>query len=480
MLKPLNPRERIAAIADPGSVAPLDGGLSAPRHSPHLARWGIAAQEDDGVAIAGATVRGARVFVAAQDEHFLGGSAGALHGQALRALFLRAQEERPDAVILLAASGGVRLQEANPAELALARALAALLDLRAAGVRVLALGVGDVFGGSSVVACAADRLAMLPGTRLGLSGPAVIEMALGREELDAGDAAAIAALFGAESRAAAGQVDLVADDAAAAREWIARQTHEVAPFERRVLAMQARLGERLAGYPGRVAASAAPDSGEAAAAPVAPLPRRLSSLFADARPVDRQGWLWRVPGRPVWFTRPPGAATLGPRESHAVDAALLANLANHADRAGNRDAVLVVVGDSFGHEATRAAERQCVSQYLAQHAAVLALLRSQGVRVIGLLAGTGHSAAFFVNALQGDHVYALEETRVVAMEPAAIARVTKIDPARLAGLIEDDPLLGQPVRHFASWGGIAEILPDADPERVLAIADREPGDRGTR
>ena len=77
------------------------------------------------------------------------------------------------------------------------------------------------------------------------------------------------------------------------------------------------------------------------------------------------------------------------------------------------------------------------------------------------LTDTGHSAAFFATALQADAVYALEQARVVAMEPAAIARVLGLPAAQIAALVEDDPLIGQPVRHFARWGAIAEVLPDA-------------------
>jgi malonate decarboxylase beta subunit len=471
-LHPLPPRERIEAIADPGSVAAVDVALAAPRPSPHLARWGIDAQDDDGVVVARAKIRGAPVFIAAQDERFLGGSTGARHADALRALFERARSERPAAVILLAASGGVRLHEANPAELALARALRALLDLRVAGVRVLALGVADVFGGTSVLACAADRIALLPGAKLGLSGPKVIEMAHGRGELDPGDTRAIAALFGGQARAAAGQVELVTDRTEAMRDWIALDAAEKAPFADSVRALQARLGERLVAYRYGHAVVAAKPIAEALGTPITPLPRMLSSLYAGARPVDREGWLWRIPERRVWLTRPFGLGTFGPREAHALDAALLAHLADGGER---EPAILFVVGDSGGHEATRAAEALCVAQYLAQLAAVLALLRSQGVRMIGLLTDTGHSAAFFASALQATRVYALAGARVVAMEPAAIARVTRLDAARLAALIEDDPLLGQPVRHFAAWGGVAGILPDAGRDRLFALMDAEGG-----
>jgi malonate decarboxylase beta subunit len=468
-LRPLPPRERMAAVADPGSVQPVDASFDAPRPSPHLARWRIAARDDDGIVVARATICGANVLMAAQDERFLGGSVGANHGDLLRRLFVRGKAERPAAVILLAASAGVRLHEANAAEFALARALAALLDLRAAGVPVLAVGVADVFGGASVLACAALRTALLPGVRLGLSGPAVIETARGSSELDAADAHAVDATFGAKARAAAGQVELLAGTAEAVRAWIGGCLNEAVPLDTWVRAMQERLAARLAGRADAAAAAAPGRSAEAAATPVSPLPRKLASLYAQASPADRGRWLWRMRGRQFWLTRPPGSGTVGPREAHGLDAALLAHLAGAAPAGAH---TVFLVDDSRGHEASLGAEALCVAQYLALHAAVLALLRARGVRLCGLLTGTGHSAAFFANALQAPEVYALADARVVAMEPAAVARVTRLPEPELAALIDNDSLLGHPVRHFARWGGIAGILPDADPARLLALAAR--------
>lgn len=463
-LRPLAPCERIAAIADPGSVAAVDPALSAPRPSPHLARWGIAAQEDDGVVFARATVNGAPVLIAAQDERFLGGSAGANHAAALHTLFRIALAERPAAVLLLCASGGVRLHEANPAELALAHALAALLDLRAAAIRVLALCVGDVFGGAAVLACAADRIALVPAARLGVSGPKVIEEVHGKSELDASDRAAVDALFGAAARAAAGQVELIADDANAARAWIALGGASSAPFVTRIRAAHENLATRLAAS----GAFAAPEPNRMPIAePVVPIPRLLSSFYGGLVPADGTGWLWRMRGEPVWFTRASGLGTLGPREAHAFDTALLAHLADGGERARTR---LFIVSDSAGHESTRSAEALCVAQYLAQHAAVLALLRAQGVKVFGLLTGNGRGAAFFANGLQGTRVFALPSARVTAMEPSAIARVTGLDAVRLRELIDDDPLVGTPARHFAAWGGIDATLPDLGFDRLAALA----------
>jgi hypothetical protein len=369
-------------------------------------------------------------------------------------------------VVLLAASGGVRLHEANPAELALARAMASLLDLRAAGVRVLCLVVADVFGGMSIIACAADRIAMLPGTGLGLSGPKVIEMTSGSLELDAGNPAAVMALFGAQARGESGKVEQVADDAESVRYWIAQAFAGTSSFAVDVETSQVRLGQRL--FRHRVTGSGSET--HRAAVPNAPDSSVLSSIYAAAKHVDRHGWLWRIPRSTIWLTSAPAFGALGPRDAHALDAALLGHFAGRGDLA---ESILFVVGDSSGHEITADAEGLLVSQYFAQHAAVLALLRSRGALTVGLLAGVGHSAAFFATALQAPRVHALAGARVVAMEAATIARVTGLDAAELAASIEDDPLVGQPVRHFAAWGGIASILPDASRARLFDLARDE-------
>ena len=313
---------------------------------------------------------------------------------------------------------------------------------------------------------------MLPHVRLGLSGPAVIETALGKSEFDAGDADAIAAVFGAEARAAAGHVELLTGTAEAARRWIARCLGEPTPFPTWVRTMHERLAARLVGGRDVKSAPAGARAIELATTPILPLPRNIATLYADAEPVDRNGWVWRMRDRQIWLTRPLGLlGTLGPRESHGLDAALLAHV---AEAVAPHAQTLFVVADSLGHEVSRGAETSCVAQYLAQHAAVIALLRARGVHVRGLLTGTGHSAAFFANGLQATEIYALADARVVAMEPAAVARVTRLPQAELVALIENDALLGQNVRHFAHWGGIAEIVPDVDPERLLALAARAP------
>jgi malonate decarboxylase beta subunit len=426
-LRALPAPSRITALADDGAATPL----GEPRPSPHLSRFGIAAQDDDGLATARVRIAGAPVLIAAQDERFLRGSVGANHGNALRDLFLLARAERPAAVLLLLASGGVRLHEANAAELTLARALRALFDARLAGVPVLALATGDVFGGASVLACAADRLGMLPGTRVGLSGPKVIESIHGKWELDADRSDDVNAVFGADARAAGGNVDLVLDDVDAIRAWTRLAAGDTLPFDEHVRKVHATLAKRT--------------SQSRTVADNAPLLAGLPAMRHD----DAAGWLRR--NASTLATRTPGADVFDASFAHGLDTALLSRLADWPAEVKT----LVVVEDSQGHEVSRRAEMEFISRFLAHHAAVLSLVRARGHRVIGLLAGTGHSAAFFANALQAPRLYALAGARVIAMEPSAIERVTGL---RAATMTEDDPLLGQPVRHLAALGGVAAVV----------------------
>jgi malonate decarboxylase beta subunit len=429
----MTPRERIAALADAGSIDWLD----APRASAYLAQRGIAPQADDGVATARIRIRGRRWVVAAQDERFLAGSVGAAHGDALRDLLDQARAGRGSVagVLLLLASGGVRLHEANAAELALGRALRAAVELRAHAVPLLALAVGDVFGGTSVLAAVADALGALPGTRLGLSGPMVLETAVGSPTFDAGDVDTVRSLDGAQARVAAGQVAGVADEVEAIVRWVG-ECAVPAPFVPATLARQRALGDALgaAGQPGHAH----------------PLPAGWRGMHLGAG-------LWRADGLDV--VAPFGDAPVDAAALCALDAALLAHVGmDEAPR------VLVLLEDSRGHAVTLSSERLFLSRYLAHHACVLGVLRQRGVRIVGVLAGVGHSAAFFANALQADALLALRSARVIAMNPDALARVTGLDAAQA---IEDDPLLGHPVRHLAALGGVARVLDDAGAARVL-------------
>jgi malonate decarboxylase beta subunit len=395
------PRERLAALADDGRFVEHE------RHarSANLARFGIDAQDDDGIVAATLAIGGRAFEAVAQDARFLGGSVGERHGMKLAAAIARAVEaERP--FLVLAASAGVRLHEANAGELALGRALKALCDARAGGLPTFAIGVGDVFGGMSVLVAACGALALVPEARFGLSGPKVIALARGRGELDPADRNAVDALFGAPARAREGIADMVDAAPASLRAWLAARAAAPVPFAEAMARAQARL------------AVAAPPVGAGPTLTVEGARAVLAPFVGD----------------------------VAAQELIGVDAAL---------RAMSRGvATLVIVEHSRGHAASAAAERVALSRYFAHHALVLAELRARGVAIVGVVDGVGHSAAFFANALQADRLYASRRSRIVAMEPPALARITGMDPRVLARAIENDPQLGHPARHFAALGGL--------------------------
>jgi len=216
-------RERLARLVDAGSfhewLPPADRVTS-----PHLAQLGVPSAFDDGVAIGHATLAGRRIFIAAQEGEFMGGGVGEVHGAKLVGLLRRAlragPDERPDAVLLLAESGGVRLHEANAGLIAVSEVMRALLDVRAAGIPVVVLigGANGCFGGMGIVARCADHIVMSDMGRLAMSGPEVIEASHGVDEFDARDRALVWRTTGGKHRWLSGDCDaLVEDDVAAFR-----------------------------------------------------------------------------------------------------------------------------------------------------------------------------------------------------------------------------------------------------------------------
>ena len=113
---------------------------------------------DDGVAVGARTLDGRNVFVAAQEGALHGRRVGEVHGAKLVGMLRRALRERPEAVLLLAESGGVRLHEANAGLIAVSEVMRAVLDVRAAGIPVIVLigGANGCFGGMGIVARCAD------------------------------------------------------------------------------------------------------------------------------------------------------------------------------------------------------------------------------------------------------------------------------------------------------------------------------------
>ena len=241
-------RERIARLFDADSfhewLAPVERVMS-----PHLAQLGVPCAFDDGVAVGRAALDGRTVFVAAQEGEFMGGGVGEVHGAKLVGLLRRALRDRPTAVVILAESGGVRLHEANAGLIGVSEVMRAVLDVRAAGIPVIALigGANGCFGGMGIVARCADHIVMSDIGRLAMSGPEVIEASHGVEEFDSRDRALVWRTTGGKHRYLLGDCDqLIDDDVAAFRTAAIRALPTGRPLDAAVLeAEHALLTRRL-------------------------------------------------------------------------------------------------------------------------------------------------------------------------------------------------------------------------------------------
>ena len=241
-------RQRLRWFVDAGSFEEFLGP-AAREMSPHLPDFNLPEAFDDGMIVGRAKLDSKPVLIAAQEGQFMGGSFGEVHGAKLTGLLRGARDAKGPHVVILFDTGGVRLQEANVGELAIAEIMRAALEARAVGVKVVGLvgGRAGCFGGGSLAAACCSALAISEQGRIGISGPEVIETNRGVEEFDSKDRALVWRTMGGKHRRLLGGVELfvgasIQDFRDAARSLLA----QAPSLNLDVLkAEQARLEERL-------------------------------------------------------------------------------------------------------------------------------------------------------------------------------------------------------------------------------------------
>lgn len=212
-------RQRVAALLDPGSFAEFIGPEQR-EISPHLAIFDLPEQFDDGMIVGRGALKGRSILIAAQEGRFMGGAFGEVHGAKLTGLLRAARSLRQD-VLILFDTGGVRLQEANAGELAIAEIMRALVEARMAGLKVVGLigGRAGCYGGGGLIAGCCSALIVSEQGRISVSGPEVIETNRGVEEFDSRDRALVWRTMGGKHRYLIGGADaFVNDDVPAFRE----------------------------------------------------------------------------------------------------------------------------------------------------------------------------------------------------------------------------------------------------------------------
>jgi len=247
-------RQRVAGLLDPNSFAEFLGP-SERVQSPHLHLFDLPSAFDDGVVIGRGTLDGKPVLVAAQEGQFMGGTFAEVSGAKMVGLLRAARDHKdlPQTVLLLMDSGGVRLQEANAGELAVAELMRAIVQARCAGVAVIALvgGRAGAFGGAGLTTATCSRVAVSEQGRIAVSGPEVIETNKGVEEFDAEDKALVWSTDGGKNRRLIGGADAFAEDSMEGFRAAARALMEKVPAfdlkamqaeQERLAARQERLG----------------------------------------------------------------------------------------------------------------------------------------------------------------------------------------------------------------------------------------------
>ena len=163
------PFERLEALCDPGSFRPIRTAVAS--------RQAEAGPLGDGVVAGAGTVGGRPVFCYAQDPSVMGGSLGEAHAESIvRVMRLAGRAGAP--VVGFVESGGARLQEGHAALAGYGRIFRASVEL-AGRVPQISIVTGVSAGGGAYSPALTDFVIMTERARMFLTGPRVVEQALG-------------------------------------------------------------------------------------------------------------------------------------------------------------------------------------------------------------------------------------------------------------------------------------------------------------
>ena len=164
----------------------------------------------------------------------------------------------------------------------------------------------------------------------------------------------------------------------------------------------------------------------------------LPGLFGEHHQVSREGELLRgtaqLDGQTLAVVGTTDHAAIGVELALAQARAVLDTVRDHPGRP-----ILLLV-DTQGQRLRRRDELLGINRYMAHLGLCIELARQRGHRVIGLVYDQALSGGFITSGLIADACYALPEAEIRVMRLPAMARVTKIDEARLAALAESNPV----------------------------------------
>jgi acetyl-CoA carboxylase carboxyl transferase subunit beta len=190
----VNAQQRLDMLVDPGSFEEMDTRI-APRdllaftdhktYTQRLTDDQAKTGQKDGLRAGRAFVKGRPVMLAVMDFAFMGGSMGAVVGEKItRAVEYATRENLP--LVIVACSGGARMQESTISLMQMAKTSAALARFAEAGGLYISVLADPTYGGTTAsFAMLGDVIFAEPKALIGFAGPRVIANTI-RSELPEG------------------------------------------------------------------------------------------------------------------------------------------------------------------------------------------------------------------------------------------------------------------------------------------------------
>lgn len=190
----IDAEQRLMLLLDEGSIETQDESLESTDplnftdtrpYKARLEKSKSATGLKDAIINATGTMHGKPVIVSAMAYSFIGGSMGAVVGEAITRAVERACKERKP-IIVVSASGGARMMEGVVSLMQMAKISAALARLDSAGVPYVSVLTDPTTGGvTASYAMLGDLNIAEPGALIGFAGPRVIEQTI-RQKLPEG------------------------------------------------------------------------------------------------------------------------------------------------------------------------------------------------------------------------------------------------------------------------------------------------------
>ncbi len=181
----LTAQERIALLADEGSFEEYDAGLQTanplgfPGYEEKIEKARSKSRLPEAIITGEADIGGYRVVLGVSDQNFMMGSMGSVMGEKIARAFERAIQRRLPVIMSGGCGGGARMQEGILSLMQMAKTSAAAGRLAAAGLLYITVLTDPVFGGVPASwAWLGDIVIAEPTTRVGFTGPRVIELSL--------------------------------------------------------------------------------------------------------------------------------------------------------------------------------------------------------------------------------------------------------------------------------------------------------------